>query len=187
MNEETLTGKGGALKRARTSGWLESDSAEKIETYQNSTTDGTINKAHQDTSKNDEEWQDRQMLRNPSSQDDELPFQEGAPLKEKDTLANQDFSREIFMAIISEIQEPEDDPMGRVDLIDYNSSDYDEFLSDPEMDTTPIPRAEAENGPSYELPPSSPPSAMVTVQMGGDEDECKKIRNKKRRKLIPTL
>ena len=34
------------------------------------------------------------------------------------------------MAIISEIQEPVDDSLEWVDLVDYNSSDYDEFLSD---------------------------------------------------------
>ena len=40
------------------------------------------------------------------------------------------------MAIISEIQEPIDDSLERVDLVDYNSSDYDEFLSDAEAAPT---------------------------------------------------
>jgi len=44
LDDETLTGKEGALKRARTSDWVESDSAQKTETHQNSTIDGTINK-----------------------------------------------------------------------------------------------------------------------------------------------
>ena len=40
--------------------------------------------------------------------------------------------REIFMAILSESEDRKDDPAERVDLVDYNSSDYDEFLSDAE-------------------------------------------------------
>jgi hypothetical protein len=32
------------------------------------------------------------------------------------------------MAIISEMEDLKDDPAERVDLVDYNSSDYDEFL-----------------------------------------------------------
>ena len=65
-----------------------------------------------------------------------IPFQEGTPLHEAETPITQDPSREIFMAIITEIQELDDDPMARVDLVDYNSSDYDKFLFDDEMDTT---------------------------------------------------
>ena len=40
--------------------------------------------------------------------------------------------REIFMAILSESEDRKDDPVERLDLVDYNSSDYDEFLSDAE-------------------------------------------------------
>ena len=36
------------------------------------------------------------------------------------------------MAIISEMEDLKDDPAERVDLVDYNSSDYDEFLYDEE-------------------------------------------------------
>jgi len=36
----------------------------------------------------------------------------------------------VIISIISEIEDHGDDPMGRVDLVDYNSSDYDEYLSD---------------------------------------------------------
>ena len=60
------------------------------------------------------------------------------------------------MAIISEIQEHNDNPMERVDLVDYNSSDYDEFLSDAEATGT-----EAVN---YEIPPP-PPGVTVTMHL----------------------
>ena len=74
------------------------------------------------------------------------------------------------MAIISEIQEHKDDPMGRVDLVDYNSSDYDEFLSDDEVIPTPVQDFNAN------LPPP-PPKVTVTIHMEGDEGEIKRIRN----------
>jgi len=66
------------------------------------------------------------------SEDVELPFQQGAPLREDDMLKLYNPDREIFMAILSESEDRKDDPAERVDLVDYNSSDYDEFLSDAE-------------------------------------------------------
>ena len=75
------------------------------------------------------------------------------------------------MVIISEIQEHNDEPMERVDLVDYNSSDYDEFLSDAEATET-----EAVN---YEIP-SPPPGVIVTVHLDDEQNELKKIRNQKR-------
>ena len=102
----------------------------------------------------------------------ELPFQQGVPLQEEDDDQKTHFpDREISMAIISEIQEHNDDPMERVDLINYNSSDYDEFLSDAEATET-----EAVN---YEIP-SPPPGVTVTVHLDDEQNELKKIRNQKR-------
>ena len=76
-DKETSTGKGGALKRVCTP---DSNSTKKTETYQNYTKDGNINRRHQSTSKTQEERRDRWILGSSSFQDDELPFQEGAPL-----------------------------------------------------------------------------------------------------------
>jgi len=56
----------------------------------------------------------------------ELLYQEGIPLQEDDNPKIHISDLEIFMAIISDIQDHNDDPMERVDLADYNSSDYDE-------------------------------------------------------------
>ena len=50
--------------------------------------------------------QDRQHL-----EDAELPFQEGTPLQEEDNQKIPLPNREIFMAIISKIEEHNDDPM----------------------------------------------------------------------------
>ena len=72
------------------------------------------------------------------------------------------------MAIISEIQQHNDDPMERVDLADDNSSDYDEFLSDAETDkTTTV---------NCEIPPP-PPGVTVTVHLDDEQNELKKICN----------
>ena len=72
------------------------------------------------------------------------------------------------MAIISELEDHKDDHTEWVYLDDYNSSDYDEFLSNAEVvDTATF---------NYEIPPP-PPGVTVTVHM---DDEHKKIRNQKR-------
>ena len=42
----------------------------------------------------------------------------------------QDLCHEIHMVCISEVHEPEDDSMGCLNLDDYNSDDFDEYLSD---------------------------------------------------------
>ena len=42
------------------------------------------------------------------------------------------------MVRISEVHEPEDDSTERLNLDDYNSDDFDEYLSD-NMETTPPP------------------------------------------------
>jgi hypothetical protein len=93
------------------------------------------------------------------------------PLQEEDNQKIYSPDREIFMAIISEIEEHDDDPMGRVDLIDYNSSNYDEYLFDVEAhDSEPV---------NYEIPPPSP-GITVIVHLEDDQSELKKIRNQKR-------
>ena len=51
--------------------------------------------------------------------------------------------------------------MGRVDLVDYNSSDYDEYLSDAEADPTPT---EAVN---IEIPP---PLQGITITVHLEDD-----------------
>ena len=68
------------------------------------------------------------------------------------------------MAIISEFQEPIDDSLERVD---YNSSDYDEFLSDAEA-------APTNQDDAY------PSTSEVTVTINMESDEAKKIPNQKR-------
>ena len=89
-------------------------------------------------------------------------------MHEAETPITEDPSREIFMAIITEIQELDDDPMARVDLVDYNSSDFDEFMSD--IETTPIPTDET----NLPLPP---PSTTIAIQLEHDASELRKIRN----------
>ena len=119
-------------------------------------------------------WRSKKQNRRQDHQhpnDGELPFQEGAPLQEEDNQKFCSLDREIFMAIISEIEEHNDDPMERVDLVDYNSSDYDEYLSDIEVNETEI--------VNYKIPPP-PPGVTVTVHPDDDQNELKKIRNQKR-------
>ena len=96
----------------------------------------------------------------------ELPFHEGVPLQEEDDSKILTSDRLIFMAIISEIEEHNDNPMERVDLVDYNSSDYDVEVNE----------TEAVN---YKIPPP-PPGVIVTVHLDDDQGELKKIRNQKR-------
>ena len=68
-----------------------------------------------------------------------LPFQQSTPLDplvSKQDQKIQDLYCEILMVRISEVHEPEDDSTGRLNLDDYNSDDFDEYLSD-NMETTP--------------------------------------------------
>ena len=69
----------------------------------------------------------------------DLPFQQSTPLDPSSSKKDQeiqDLCREILMVRISEVQEPEGDPTERLNLDDYNSDDFDEYLSD-NMETTP--------------------------------------------------
>ena len=79
--------------------------------------------------------QDQQALG--ESKGNNLPFQQGVPLKGKEeTPRVEDLCREVLMVRIEEIHETldEDDPMERIDLLNYNSRDYDEFLSEDNID-----------------------------------------------------
>ena len=101
-----------------------------------------------------------------SSQPTDLPFQQSTPLdpsSSKQDQEVQDLCREILMVRISEVQEPNDDSMERLNLDDYNSDDFDEYLSD-NMETTPptITKAQAT---TKQDPPEPPPAVTVTVQL----------------------
>ena len=80
-----------------------------------------------------------QTLKAPSSQPADLPFQEGTPIDPSGSKHDQELQdpcREILMVCISELHESDDDLMERLNLHDYNSDDYDEYLSE-HMETTP--------------------------------------------------
>ena len=75
----------------------------------------------------------------------------------------QDPCREILMVRIAE--EPKGDPTEHLNLDDYNSDDFDEYLSD-NMETTPPTITEAQVTNKEDLPaPPSPPAVTVTVQL----------------------
>ena len=68
------------------------------------------------------------------------------------------------MVCISEVHEPEDDPTECLNLDDYNSDDFDEYLSD-NMEITPtITEAEATTNKDPPAPPL-PPAVTITVQL----------------------
>ena len=65
------------------------------------------------------------------SQPVDLPYQQSTPLDMSSGKQNQeiqDLCREILMVRIAE--EPEGDPTERLNLDDYNSDDFNEYLSD---------------------------------------------------------
>jgi len=62
---------------------------------------------------------------------EDLPYQQSTPLDPslgKQDLEIQDLCREILMVRIA--KEPEGDPTERLNLDDYNSDDFNEYLSD---------------------------------------------------------
>lgn len=100
------------------------------------------------------------------SQPTDPPFQQSTPLdpsSSKQDKKIQDLCREILMVRISEVQEPEDDAAERLNLDDYNSDDFDEYLSD-NMETTPPTITEAQATVKQD-PPAPPPVVTVTVQL----------------------
>ena len=73
--------------------------------------------------------------------------------------------------------------MERVNLDDYNSDDYDEYLSD-NMEATPSATTEVKTTIKQDLP-AAPPVVMVTVQLEEEpaaEDlyESRRLLNQKR-------
>ena len=100
-----------------------------------------------------------------ASQPADLPYQQSTPLDPSSSKQNQevqDLCREILMVHISE--EPEGDSTERLNLDDYNSEDFDEYLSDNMETTSPtIIGAQAITKEDLSTPP--PPAVTVTVQL----------------------
>ena len=100
------------------------------------------------------------------SQPTDLPFQKSTPLdpfSSKQDKEIQDLCHEILMVHISKVHEPKDDSTERLNLDDYNSDDFDEYLSD-NMETTPPAITEPRATTKRDLP--APPLAVtVTVQL----------------------
>ena len=67
------------------------------------------------------------------------------------------------MGRISEFHESDDDSMERLNLDDYNSDDYDKYLSN-NMETTPTAITEVKATIKKD-PPLAPPAITVTVQL----------------------
>ena len=63
-------------------------------------------------------------------------------------------------------EEPEGDPTERLNLDDYNSDDFNKYLSD-NMETTPptITEVQATTEEDLPAPPPPPPAVTVTVQL----------------------
>ena len=100
------------------------------------------------------------------SQPTDLPFQQSTlldPSSSKQDQEVRDLCHEILMVRISEVQEPKDDSTERLNLDDYNSDDFDEYLSD-NMETTPPTITEAQ-ATTKQDPPAPPPAVSVTVQL----------------------
>ena len=120
------------------------------------------------------------------SQPTDLPFQQSTPLdpsSSKQDQEVQDLCREILMVHIFEVQEPEGDPTEHLNLDDYNSDDFDEYLSD-NMETTPPTITEAQ-ATTKQDPPAPPPAVTVNVQLeeqkpAEDLYERRRLLNQKR-------
>ena len=97
---------------------------------------------------------------------DELPFQKGALLDPPEVEEKQDIKdlyRKVLMVHISKFHESDDDSMQRLNLDDYNSDDYDEYLFD-NMETSPMPITEVKTSAKQDAP-LAPPSVTVTIQL----------------------
>ena len=67
------------------------------------------------------------------------------------------------MVRISKVPEPEGDSMERLNLDDYNSDDFDEYLSD-NIEIT-LPTITDAQGTMMQDPPAPPPAVTITVQV----------------------
>ena len=82
-------------------------------------------------------------------------------------------------------EEPEGDPMEHLNLDDYNSDDFNEYLSN-NMETTAPTTTEAQVATKEDLPvPPPPPAVAVTIQLdeqhpAEDFYECHRQLNQKR-------
>ena len=123
---------------------------------------------------------------------DELPFQEGTPIapsEDQDPHDNEDLYRKIITVRISKIPDQEDDSSERVILSNYNSNDFDEYLSD-YMDSSPVATTTIKTSISHD-PPFVPPT---TFKLEDDQKEMdlyksRRILNQKRalrRKCLTT-
>jgi len=100
-----------------------------------------------------------------ASQPADLPYQQSTPLDPSSSKQNQevqDLCCEIIMVHISE--EPEGDSTECLNLDDYNSEDFNEYLSD-NMETTPSTIIEAQATTKEDLPAPPPPAVTITVQL----------------------
>jgi hypothetical protein len=87
-----------------------------------------------------------------ASQPADLPYQQSTPLDPSSSKQNQEVQvlcHEILMVRIT--GEPEGDPTERPNLDDYNSDDFDEYLSN-NMETTPPTIIEAQAATKEDLP-----------------------------------
>ena len=76
-------------------------------------------------------------------------------------------------------EEPEGDPTERLNLVDYNSEDFDEYLSD-NMETTPPTITEGQTATKEDLPA---PLLAVTVAVQLDEQHPEEDLYERRRLL----
>ena len=100
------------------------------------------------------------------SQPADLPYQQSSPLDSSSSKQDQevqDLCHEILMVRISEVHELEDDSTERLNLDDYNSDDFDEYLFDNMETTTPM-VTETQAASKQDLP-APPPAVTVTVQL----------------------
>ena len=75
--------------------------------------------------------------------------------------------------------EDDNDSMERVNLDDYNSYDYKQYLSDEDMLGDPA--AARANTPEYRNPPPPPPPAVtVTVKLEDEDREDETVRGRAR-------
>jgi len=168
-SEQNKARKRETLKRIRTLEQKESDSNSNPNPDQDSRFSSPI-KRHQYTSKIER----RRKTTHPDLKKEALPYQEGLPLQEKDVQELQQPDREIFMAMPGETRVLDSDTLDKVNLVDYNSSDFDEFLSDTEA--PPDPMEVTNYGP-----PNKPLGVSVTIHLDEETSEQRKIRNQRRK------